>query len=88
MNSTSIPTFIGVFTSLLTIWLLHSFLVVDNCLENGGSFQYKSGKCLLENGQVYDGNFSTILLVVYFFVGFVVSLLVAWLIRKLFKIKQ
>ncbi len=87
MNRTSIPTLIGVFTSLLAIWVLHKFLVVDDCLDHGGSFQYNSGKCLLENGQVYDSNLATMAILLYFAVGFIVSILVSSLIRKLFKIK-
>ena len=88
MNSTSIPTLIGVFTSLLVIWALHSFLVIDDCLDHGGVFQYNSGRCLLENGQVYESNLASMVIVLYFVVGFVVSLLVAGIIRKVFKIKQ
>ncbi len=87
MNRNSIPTLIGVFTSLLAIWVLHKFLVVDDCLDHGGSFQYNSGKCLLENGQVYDSNLATMAILLYFAVGFIVSILVSSLIRKLFKIK-
>jgi hypothetical protein len=88
MNRNSIPTFIGVFTSLLVIWALHKFLVVDDCLDHGGSFQYDFGKCLLENGQVYDSNLATLVIILYFAVGFIVSIMVSNLIRKLFKIKQ
>ncbi len=88
MNRTLIPTLIGVFTSLLAIWALHSFLIIDDCLDHGGSFQYNSGQCLLENGQVHESAFATIAILLYFIVGFVVSLLVAKLIRKVFKLKQ
>ncbi len=88
MNRNSIPTLIGVFTSLLAIWALHKFLIVDDCLDHSGSFQYNSGKCLLENGQVYESNLATLAILLYFAVGFIVSILVSSLIRKLFKIKQ
>jgi hypothetical protein len=88
MNRTSIPTLVGVFTSLLVIWALHTYIVVDDCLDNGGSFQYNTGKCLLENGQLYDSTLENMVVALYCVVGFVVSLLVSSLIRKFFNIKQ
>jgi hypothetical protein len=88
MERTLFPTLIGVFTSLLAIWSLHTFLVVDDCLEQGGSFDYATAKCLLENGQVYDSNIATVVLVLYFVVGFSVSFIVSSVIRKFFKIKK
>ena len=86
MKRTLFPTLIGVFTSLLAIWSLHTFLVVDDCLEQGGSFDYATAKCLLENGQVYDSNIATLVLVLYFVVGFGVSFIVSSVIRKFFNI--
>ncbi len=83
MNRTSIPTLIGVFTSLLVIWALHTFIVVDDCLEHGGSFQYNSGKCLLENGQIYEANLANVAIFLYCIIGFVVSLSVSIFIRFL-----
>jgi uncharacterized membrane protein len=83
MNRTLIPTLAGVFSSLLCIWLLHSFLIVDDCLDNGGSFDYKTSQCLLENGQLYENTFTSIALIVYIVVGFVVSLTVAKFLRAL-----
>jgi hypothetical protein len=88
MKRTLFPTLIGVFTSLLAIWSLHTFLVVDDCLEQGGSFDYATAKCLLENGQVYDSNIATLVLVLYFVVGFGVSFIVSSVIRKFFNIKK
>ncbi|HCM48477.1 MAG TPA: hypothetical protein DIS98_13595 [Colwellia sp.] len=88
MKRTLFPTLIGVFTSLLAIWSLHTFLVVDDCLDQGGSFDYTTAKCLLENGQVYDSNIATLVLVLYFVVGFSVSFIVSSVIRKFFKIKK
>ena len=87
MNRTLIPTLVGVFTSLFAIWALHTFLIVDECLDNGGSFDYASAKCLLENGQVYDSELATIAVVLYFVVGFIVSFVVSTCIRKVFNIK-
>ena len=88
MNRTLLPTLVGVLTSLFVIWLLHTFLVVDDCLDHGGVFDYSSAKCLLEDGSVYTSNLETMALVLYFVVGFGVSFIVSTLIRKLFKIKR
>lgn len=83
MNKTSIPTLIGVFTSLLAIWLLHTVLVVNDCLAQGGVFTYELSKCMLENGQTYEPPFANYLIALYFIVGFTVSFLVSILIKKL-----
>jgi hypothetical protein len=88
MNRTLFPTLIGVFSSLFAIWSLHTFLIVDDCLDQGGSFDYATGKCLLENGQVYESNLATTALILYFVVGFGVSFIVSSVIRKLFKFKK
>ncbi|HBY87212.1 MAG TPA: hypothetical protein DEO86_15205 [Colwellia sp.] len=87
MNRTLIPTLVGVLTSLFVIWLLHTFLVVDDCLDHGGSFDYTSAKCLLESGDVYTSNLENFALALYFVVGFGVSFLVSTSIRKLLKNK-
>ena len=88
MKRTLFPTLIGVFTSLLAIWSLHTFLMVDDCLDQSGSFDYSTGKCLLENGQVYASSIETMALVLYFVVGFGVSFIVSTGIRKLFKMNR
>ena len=87
MNRTLIPTLVGVFTSLFAIWALHTFLIVDECLDNGGSFDYATAKCLLESGQTYDSELATIAVVLYFVVGFIVSFVVSTCLRKVFNIK-
>jgi hypothetical protein len=88
MNRTLLPTLAGVFTSLFVIWSLHTFLMVDDCLDRSGSFDYSTGKCLLENGEVYHSSIATMVLVLYFVVGFGVSFIVSNGIRKLFKMKR
>ena len=88
MNRTLLPTLVGVLTSLFVIWLLHTFLVVDDCLDHGGAFDYSSAACLLESGEVYTSNLENFALALYFVVGFGVSFLVSTLIRKLLKDKE
>ncbi len=82
------PPIIGVVTSFITLWQLHMFMLVDNCLDHGGSYQYATGKCLIKNGDFLEFNLTAPLLIFYFIVGLIVSLFVAVLVRKLFKIKQ
>ncbi len=83
-----LPPFIGVFTSLIVLWQLHKLMLVDNCLDYGGFYQYDTGKCLIENNNVLELNLTAPLLVFYFIVGLIVSLVVATLVCKSLKIKQ
>jgi len=87
MNRNSIPTFVGVFVSLLVIGLLHRFIVVDDCLDHGGVFNYENNTCLLTNGQLQEFSLVSMLILLYAVVGFVVSYLVATTIRKYLKSK-
>ncbi len=82
MNKNLLPPFIGVFVSWLVIWQLHEFLLVDNCLDKGGSFDYKTGQCLLEGVSSQSPGLSSLVLVLYFVVGIVIALAVATLVRK------
>lgn len=88
MNRSALPTLIGVFTSLLAIWVIHSYLIIDDCIEKIGTYDYSTGKCLLENGQVHESAFASFAIALYFIVGFAVALLVSHLIRKFFKINK
>lgn len=88
MNRSALPTLIGVFTSLLAIWLIHSYLIIDDCIANTGDYDYSTGKCLLENGQLHESDLASFAIGLYFFVGFVVALLVSHVIRKFFKIER
>lgn len=85
MNRTLLPTLIGVFSSLVVIGLLHNYLMVDDCLDQGGTFDYATAKCLLDSGQVLDPKLENLALVLYFIVGFSVSFIVAKLIKKFIK---
>ncbi|TMM44004.1 hypothetical protein [Colwellia ponticola] len=88
MNRTLLPTLLGVFSSLFAIWLLHNYLMVDDCLDQGGTFDYATAKCLLSTGQILDAKLENLALVLYFVVGFGVSFIVSSLIKKLIKIKK
>lgn len=88
MNKNSIPLFIGVITSLVVILLINKFTVIDDCLDNGGSFDYQTGQCLLANGEVHVANFTNYLVALYFVIGISMAFIVSKLIKKLFKIKE
>ena len=82
LNNTSHPQLIGVFTSFLIIWQIHKLFVVDDCLEKGGVFEYKSGICFLSNDEQYLSSLPDIVLGAYFIIGLVGSFFIAKLIRK------
>jgi hypothetical protein len=85
MNRTVLPTLFGVLTSLLTIWAIHNSMLVNTCLDKGGQYDYPNGQCLLANGNVYQHDLASIIMVFYVIIGFSVSFLVSYLLRKLIK---
>jgi hypothetical protein len=85
MNKSAIAKFIGVFVSLLVIWVINDLLLIQPCLDEGGIFQYEKGQCLLENGRLYNKVLEMPLVVLYVVIGFGVSYLVSKLIRKYLK---
>ena len=88
MKKNSIPLFIGVIISFIAIWLVNDFLLVDKCLDNGGSFNYSKSECLLENGDVKASDLGQYLIAIYFFMGILIALSVSLSIRKIFNIEQ
>lgn len=88
MKKNSIPLYIGVISSLIAIWLVNDYFLVDQCLDNGGSFNYRKAECLLEDGEVKVSELGKFFMAVYFFMGVLISLIVSFSIRKIFKIEQ
>ncbi|WP_114325759.1 hypothetical protein [Candidatus Colwellia aromaticivorans] len=88
MNKNSIPLFIGVIFSLVAIWLVNDYLLVDQCLDNGGSFDYSKAECLLENGDVKSSELGAYFMAIYFFMGVLISLFFSFSIRKIFNVEQ
>ena len=88
MKKNSIPLYIGVICSLIAIWFMNDYLLVGQCLDNGGSFDYSKGECLLENGEIRASDLGSYIMAIYFFMGIIISLLVSFSIRKIFKIEQ
>ena len=78
MNKNSIPLFIGVMCSFVVIWLVNDYFLVDKCLDHGGSFDYKKAECLLKNGDVKPSELSSSFIALYFFMGFLISLVVSF----------
>ena len=88
MKKKSIPLFVGVIVSFIAIWLVNDFLLVKQCLDNGGSFDYSKGECLFDNGEVKVSELGKYLFAIYFFMGILISLFVSFTVRKIFKIEQ
>lgn len=82
MNKAVIPTLIGALTSLLTIWLIHTLLIVNDCSDKGGTFEYATAECLLENGEIFKPSIEEYMLALYFVIGFGVSFFVSNILRK------
>jgi hypothetical protein len=85
MNRTVLPTLVGVFVSLLTIWVIHTYVLVNSCVDKGGVYDYPNGQCLLKNGIIYQHESANIIMVVYVVIGFSISFSVSHLLRKLIK---
>ena len=88
MRKNSIPLFIGVIISLIAIWLVNDYLLVDQCRDSGGSFDYSTAECLLQNGDVKASELGPYIMAIYFFMGLFISLFVSFSIRKTFNIAQ
>ena len=88
MKKNSIPLFIGVIVSFIAIWFVIVLLLVEQCLEINGSFNYNKGECLLENGEVKVSELGKSLFAIYFVMGILIALSVSFSIRKIFKIEQ
>jgi len=74
---------VGVIVSLLAIYQLHNFLLVDACLDSGGQYQRESALCLGQDGYEHTIVLSDFMLFVYFIVGLAVSVITAYLVHKL-----
>jgi hypothetical protein len=87
MKKSTMPLYIGVILSLIAIWVVNDFLLVEPCLENGGSFNYSKAECLLKSGEVKVSELGKYLMAVYFFMGLLITFIVSLFIRKTFKIE-
>lgn len=77
-----LPLFIGVFISFCLIWFINEAVIVKECLEQGGVFQYNQGKCLLPTGDFFTSELVVPMMVLYSVLGFLVSFFIAKIIRK------
>jgi hypothetical protein len=88
MNKNSIPLYIGVIVSLIAIWLVNDYALIDQCQSHGGRINYHKAECLLENGDVRILELETYFMALYFFMGILISLFVSFSLRRIFNIKQ
>ena len=82
MNKKSIPLFIGVTFSVVVILLFNKFMIVDECHDQGGTFNYELGHCLLKSGDVYEISLSHYLTAFYFIIGIGLAFAISWLVKK------
>lgn len=82
MNKNFLPAFAGVITSVIVILLINNFTVVDDCIEHGGHFDYKTAKCLLASGEVHVASFTHYLVAIYFILGIAIAFGVLRIIKK------
>lgn len=83
MQHSSIPSLVGVAVSLVVVWFLHGFLMIDNCLDSGGTFDYSTNQCMASDGAIITKALNNSLIVLYCIVIMVLSLLVAKATRKI-----
>lgn len=82
MNSKLIRIVISILIGLLAIYAAHRFLIVDVCLDSGGSIN-EAGVCIDENYHEQYIVISIALLAMYFALGLIVSLASVFVLGKL-----
>ena len=82
MKSTLIKIVISILIGLLAVYLFQRFIVVDSCLDLGGSIN-ESGLCIYKNGLEQYIVISSVLLSIYFTIGIIISLVCAYILGKL-----
>jgi len=85
MNKQNISLFIGVATSVFVILVLNKFLVVDDCLDRGGSFDYQLGQCVLSNGEIHITSYANYVISLYFIFAIAVAFSVSRLVKFIWR---
>ncbi|MFY8328597.1 hypothetical protein [Pseudoalteromonas sp. ZZD1] len=85
MKNNLLPSLVGVIVSLIAVWWLHGFLLVDRCLDSGGAIDHKTNLCMGEKNQIIELATSSGTLAIYCIAIMIVSLVSGSLIRKLLK---
>ena len=67
----------------MATYTAHIFLIVDACLDMGGSIDKTTGSCIDENYHEQYMVISPALLAVYFVIGLLVSLMSAFIIKAI-----
>lgn len=88
MSKHALSQFFGVICSFFVIWLINDYLLVDQCLDNGGQFKYETGECLLASKEVVQPAYGNKLIAAYFFIGIFIAYFISLLVRKLFNINK
>ena len=85
MNKKTISLFVSVIISIIVILVINDFTIVDDCLDNGGTFNYETGQCLLANNEIYVASYARYLIGFYFVFGISLAFGVSRLLKKLLK---
>ncbi len=85
MNTRVLDLVIGVGLGMISVYAIHSFMVVYVCLEMGGTIDKEAGSCL-------DSDYHEVYLVVtgtafsiYLIVGLTVSVISVLILKKLWR---
>ena len=78
---------LGIALGLIAIYLTHDFIVADACLDMGGGIAPNSGFCIDENYHEQYMVVTPVLLVIYFFIGLVISVVSALVIKAVRRAK-
>ena len=82
-NIKALDIILSVGLGILAIYTAHSFLIIDICLDMGGSIDKTTGSCIDENYHEQYIVISPVLLAVYFVIGMLVSLISAFIIKAI-----
>ncbi|SET40714.1 hypothetical protein [Thalassotalea agarivorans] len=82
MNKNTLPLFVGAIVAIIVILVLNDFTIVDRCLEQGGSFDYEQGHCLLANGEIYVWDKTPYLVAFNFIVAIVLAFITSRLLKR------
>lgn len=88
MSVKAIDIILSISLGLLVIYVSHSFLVTDACLDMGGAIDSETGSCFDENYHEQYMVITPVLFAIYFAIGLFVSLLSVFLIKLIRRTKS
>jgi hypothetical protein len=77
-----VPMAIGITLALVAVYQLHAFMLLDTCLDFGGTYQKTTDTCIDSTGQQQIMVASGAMLLIYGILGVVVAGISAFAARK------